>query len=55
MGKPFDTWGELERFAVQLGAIAGPLEEVCERLAVGIDTQAGGQGNARGEGSGRRP
>jgi hypothetical protein len=28
---------ELERFAVQLDAIAGRLEDVCERLSVGVD------------------
>jgi hypothetical protein len=36
---------ELERFAWQLDAIAGRLEDVCERLAVGLDPQrTGGRG-----------
>jgi hypothetical protein len=33
---------ELERFAHQLDAIAGRLEEVCERLSVGVDPQGAG-------------
>jgi hypothetical protein len=33
---------ELERFAVQLDAIAGRLEDVCERLSVGVDPQRAG-------------
>jgi hypothetical protein len=30
---------ELERFVRQLDAVAGRLEDVCERLAVGVDPQ----------------
>jgi hypothetical protein len=34
---------ELERFAMQLDAIAGRLQEVCERLSVGVDPQGAGR------------
>jgi hypothetical protein len=30
---------ELERFVMQLDAVAGRLEDICERLAVGVDPQ----------------
>jgi hypothetical protein len=37
---------ELERFARQLDAVAGRLEDVCERLAVGVDPQRDPEGGA---------
>jgi hypothetical protein len=34
---------ELDRFAWQLGRLAGRLEDVCERLSVGVDPQGAGR------------